>query len=585
MKEPETTGAVSNQVNADIISASPDENRPSLSYASVTVSDPAGSYANHKVSDSEFYDICRNSVAKTLQRSGNIPPAQAYGYYNPYLSNMSSYHGEKNRFPAAEQSINPYLTQARNAQSFGSSQTRAFSASNPKIYTSDFKDISSSSVMDETKKDSAKADKASETAYDFMRKCDVMTIGSTFYVYDKTHYQKKSEVDIERLIVRYCREQVDKDGSAYYVQSIFKRLLFEDVLAKNKLEINHDVISFENGVLDLRDRILYQHSPSFFTINTITCKYNPAAKCPVFMQFLHQTTGGDVLLTERILQMFGYLLTTRDEAKVLFVLQGYSNTGKSILSNLIFSMFNIEAVSNLDIHDLENEFAIATLYEKVICISADLSADPISNKVAGMLKRLTGFDTVLGNVKYKDYLPFRNFAKFVLVTNHPLYTSGSDDALFERVVTIPFVNQIPKEQQDRDLAKKLENEKEGIVAAAIAAYFRLFENNYVFAGDYRLNEIFSGVDGMEQSYSIVNCIRDFVRNYIVADPTSGIFASNAYRAFVGLYGNIDDSRFHQHFGRIVKENFSVEKKRIHEVGNKHATSYFKGIRLRNEYDI
>lgn len=432
---------------------------------------------------------------------------------------------------------------------------------------------------------SAKTEKKHTTAYmtlqRFIRECPMLTIGSNVYVYDTTHYQKKTKLEVEQLINKLCREDIAAAGTSHYVHDVYGLLLQNDILAKKCLEINHDIISFQNGIFNLLDRKFYPHHPSYITISAITCNYTPGADCPVFKAFLIQITGGDTVLQERILQMIGYLLTTRDEAKAIFALQGLTDTGKSILSNLIASMINSDAVCHLDINDLENDFSIALLHEKTLSISADMSSSPIDPKVISKLKKLTGFDTVVGNVKYKDHLTFRSFAKFLLVTNHCIYSRGDDDAFFQRIVTIPFINRIPKENQDKKLSEKLALEKEGIAVYALAAYFRLLENNYIFAGDYSLNEIYVKDKDINLHYSIKNAIKYFAENYLEADNSSGIFTNTVHQAFVDVCGFVDYNLFSQHFGMIIKNLYRAEKKRMYQDGAVNATSYYHGIRFKN----
>ena len=69
----------------------------------------------------------------------------------------------------------------------------------------------------------------------------------------------------------------------------------------------------------------------------------------MFETFLRSVTGGDDALVQRIYEMIGYILAPDNHAKVLFLLQGCANSGKSVLSALIRRMFDEDAVSDLSL--------------------------------------------------------------------------------------------------------------------------------------------------------------------------------------------------------------------------------------------
>ncbi|MBR3999638.1 MAG: hypothetical protein IKI93_15010 [Clostridia bacterium] len=452
------------------------------------------------------------------------------------------------------------------------------SGTSQKIFTDDFRDLSDTLALPDDGSEKKKL-KPLHTAEEFMRMQPMMTIGEELYIYAGTHYQRQNDLDVKRLIVKHCYDDVDTVGTPKFVNDVYQSILQNPELAKKGLEINQDIVSFRNGVLNLEDGKFYKHSPLFLNISTAECNYNPKADCPMFQKFLYQITGGDVVLAERIMQMLGYLLTTKDDAKALFVCQGLSNTGKSLFCNLVSEMINREAVSNLDVHELDEMFSVSQLYEKVICFSADMPAAPLEAKVVSKLKQLTGFDTVAANVKHKNHIQFRSYTRFVLTTNHPIYFKGNEEALLNRIVTIPFAHTIPPEQQDKNLLKKLRSEKDGIAARAMEAFFRLKVNNYIFSGEYRLNGIFLNSRNREPVYSVNSCISNFIRDNIVADPNTGVFTSKAHEAFERQYGAIPFNSFSQYYNEAVADTYDVEKMRKRMSGEKNPVSYFKGIRL------
>jgi putative DNA primase/helicase len=84
-----------------------------------------------------------------------------------------------------------------------------------------------------------------------------------------------------------------------------------------------------------------------------------------------------------------------------------------------------------------------------------------------MLKLLTGGDTVEARYLYR--MPFEmdvSFKLFLATNDRPRIT-GRDDAIWNRVHSIPFQVQIPKTEQDGDLLGKLESEMPAILSWAV----------------------------------------------------------------------------------------------------------------------
>ncbi len=527
-------------------------------YSSVASS---GTQYSHRLSDAEVNALLRNCVNK----SRNSQLSQTQEYYTPVQGAVSRFNPDSSKYPD---------TVSGNYRNFGTK-----SGTQPEKLYVDFRDITNTLPPAE-KLPEKKKPKPNDTAQKFMQMYPILTVGADIYLYEGTRYQRRSELDVERRIVQYCSDDVKEAGNPKFVSDVCKCLLQSPYLAREELKINQDIVSFRNGVLNLEDVKLYKHHFSFVTISTVECNYNPQADCPVFHHFLRQITGGDAVLIERIWQTIGYLLTTRDDAKALFVFQGYSNTGKSLFGNLLSSMINREAVSNLDVDELDEMFSVSQLYEKVLCFSADMPAAPLEAKVVSKLKQLTGFDTVAANVKHKDHIQFRSYTKFILTTNHPIYFKGNEEALLNRMVTIPFVYTIPPEQQDKNLLKKLLAEKDGIAARAMEAFFRLKANNYIFPGEYRLNEIFMNGMGNEPVYSVDSCIERFVIDYLMAAPEAGVYTSDAHKAFEAKFGAIPFQSFSQYYNSAVTRIYNAVKTRKRMEGEKNPVSYYKGVCLK-----
>ncbi len=199
------------------------------------------------------------------------------------------------------------------------------------------------------------------------------------------------------------------------------------------------------------------------TFLTSICDYILNLPTPVADQFFSDIANGIPNIVERIYQMIGYILVPGNEAKAYFLLQGESNSGKSILGKFLEGYFPPELVTSLDISRLGGQYLPDALSTSCLNLSMDLPNGKMSAKSVAVLKMLTGDDIITHEVKYKDAKPYRNKCKFVFSTNFPLDMQIYDQAFLNRTVCIPFSKSVPYERQDPKLLDKLNAERPYII--------------------------------------------------------------------------------------------------------------------------
>jgi putative DNA primase/helicase len=84
-----------------------------------------------------------------------------------------------------------------------------------------------------------------------------------------------------------------------------------------------------------------------------------------------------------------------------------------------------------------------------------------------LVKQITGGDIVTARFLYQEHFEFNPTFKVWLAANHKPEIRGTDYAIWRRVRLIPFTVTIPKEEQDRQLLRKLKTELPGILAWAV----------------------------------------------------------------------------------------------------------------------
>ncbi len=262
---------------------------------------------------------------------------------------------------------------------------------------------------------------------------------------------------------------------------------FLQAFSKIKLEerpIYRSCVLFENGFFDICTGKEIEYDPAriqcFYKINA---NFHPKEKleAPYFEQFLEYVSTGDKQVIRRIWEFLGYCLIPDQDAKCFFYLGTEHDSGKSVLAEFLTRLVGKEFVSAVALQELNKDFYLAPLVGKTLNLCMDLSSKALKPDDVSQLKKLTGGDMLNVNEKYKSIKSHKNSTKFVFGSNYKLQLSEDDDALWERLVVVPFLQSTPKEKQDKKLAEKFWQERDAIVTKAMFAVRRVIGKNYIFS--------------------------------------------------------------------------------------------------------
>ena len=139
-------------------------------------------------------------------------------------------------------------------------------------------------------------------AQQLIRDETIICVGNGLYVHSGLIYKLLGRDQIYRFIVEKCREAIEMIGEPSFIDKIYKFLFAEPGISYKPQEPSPDLIVFKDGVLNTREWTLKPHSSSIFATTLINVSYRRGElmRCPNFDAFLHDITGGDPLLTQRI---------------------------------------------------------------------------------------------------------------------------------------------------------------------------------------------------------------------------------------------------------------------------------------------
>jgi putative DNA primase/helicase len=234
-----------------------------------------------------------------------------------------------------------------------------------------------------------------------------------------------------------------------------------------------------NGTIDLKTGELKEHDPDDNLTKLAPVKYDPNAKCPLFMKFLNDIFLGRKELIEFVQKFFGYSLTGDVRERIFMIFQGDGNNGKSTLIGLIQDVMgdytttiNPEVLmerKNASSGNATPEIA-KMRGSRLVCAQENEEHKRLG---AALVKRLTGGekDTITARFLHSDEFEFRPTFKLVLGTNFLPRISANDKAAWNRIRRVPFdvtvkTDDNPKGTipEDKSLPEKLKGELSGILA-------------------------------------------------------------------------------------------------------------------------
>ena len=387
-------------------------------------------------------------------------------------------------------------------------------------------------------------------------------IGGIFHIYHETEkcYRPIDKQGLESYLLDQYYDKIAQSGSLRIIKTCAELILRKAALEVSSADENMQ-LCFKSGYVPLSDINTavftpYRENdpPSSFVFSTYTINATPAPcigswnimkalPTPKMDDYIYEITGGNQEITARIWQMIGYLLTPDMRGKCFFLLQGVPNSGKSVLGTFLSHLFSDYRVASLDIDQLGKRHATSALMNKSVNISMDLPNKILSPLAIRNIKLMTGNDDITIEHRNGKLEKYRGTCKFLFATNHPLTLSGFDKGFENRIVRIPFPNEITIEQMNFDLWSDLLREKDNIVTKAIAYYRDLRLHNYEFPGSEleicKPNIRYLPTEAEDQDASLCWFIE--TRCEIVDPNCGGIYTEVLYKEYLSYCKDMNET--------------------------------------------
>jgi putative DNA primase/helicase len=224
------------------------------------------------------------------------------------------------------------------------------------------------------------------------------------------------------------------------------------------------LLAVANGTIDLRTGGLRPHRREDLITKSSSVVYKPGARSELWERFLAKVTDGDPELQGFLQRAAGYSLTGDTGEEKLFFAHGPAATGKSTFLEALKAVLG-EFATTTDFETflkrkgdrgIPNDIARLAGTRMVVSIEVDEG----KQLAAGLVKTLTGGDTVAARFLRREFFEFKPQFKLWLAANDRPQVSATDSGVWRRIVQIPFTVEIPEGERDPELKRRLTTDPE-----------------------------------------------------------------------------------------------------------------------------
>lgn len=351
---------------------------------------------------------------------------------------------------------------------------------------------------------------------------NVIHVAEEFYQYCNGVYKTVHADQIKKIIQDNLLDREAKDFQISDTVNQYRIMILKDLKLLNP---NPYIINVRNGLYNVEEDKLYEHTPDYYSTVQLNVSYDNNADCPLFKKFLNDAMSGDESQIKLIQEMLGYFLIPTQAAQKSFVVVGVAAAGKSLLLRVINDiLLGKDNVSNVSWQALNERFKTAELFGKLANIFADLPTKNIDDN--GIFKALVGEDYLTVEKKNKNPFSFQSYARLLFSCNAiPKNYGDKSEGFYRRLIIIKFNKAVPEEKRDPDLIYKFQSEADGIFKFALEGLKRLMSNNYVF-GETEVNR-----EALQQYKEDSDSILSFVRDCCAFGDEFKVSSSEIYDAY------------------------------------------------------
>ena len=321
----------------------------------------------------------------------------------------------------------------------------------------------------------------------------------------------------------------------------------DNILELKTTSFNRDPmkVSFLNGRLDLKTMDFEPPSPEHLETIHLHVNWNPEAVGPTADEFFDTATCHDKDIEQLLYEAIGYSFIKTSSLQKAFLLFGGGRNGKSTFLDIIKEICGYENCTSVNFKDLGEKFRVAELYNKLVSLSGDISAQPL--KDSDLFKQITGGDEI--TIERKNQHPFTDtvFATLFFSANKLPRTPDTTFGFYRKLVIIPFNANLASVSlvDGANFHNKLMEDKEYIAYKAILAIKQVLTITHKFTEPKAAEEVMTMYKTENSSVLSWIASKKITTVYLKSTKFDEIYASYTVWCEVNGYKSVRSARFEQ----------------------------------------
>lgn len=298
-----------------------------------------------------------------------------------------------------------------------------------------------------------------------------------FYTWEDGWYDRLTDNEIKAEIAEYLHEQ-NMSVTTHSIATIMICLCrltdvgrevvlnswLDGVKGARVFPLQNGNVSFTDIDIKTNKPRLLPHTPWYFTLTRADYDYDPKAKCPMWEAFLHDVMDCNMNYISLLQQFVGYLFRPDLNEQKFLLCTGEGANGKGVFFKVIQALVGERNCSELGLHSFNpkiNRFGLYTTLGKMVNMTNE-SSHIIEHEGENILKSYVAGDIILFERKFREPLTARPTAKLMIASNSLPRFNDRTNAIWRRILLVPFPKIIEDKAQIKDLAEQLKRELSGI---------------------------------------------------------------------------------------------------------------------------
>jgi len=382
--------------------------------------------------------------------------------------------------------------------------------------------------------------------------------------------------------------ETDKEEEAALLG--FARLCARNVTIRNMLELASAERGFDPAKFNTRpDKLITpdgaillqtgENTPAIRTdYSTQQCGASPdplGTECKEWLSFLERIFNGDQSLIDYVQRALGYSFTGHTSEQCFFICHGTGANGKSTLLETVAAIAGDYAqtasMSAFMQRKGEENYDLATLEDARFVVASEGREGQRLN--SALVKNATGEDRIKIRHPYERPREITPKWKIWLSSNYKPSIPGTDYALARRVRYLPFTAEIPENEQDPKLKKKLLREASGILRWILDGAVEWYRDG--------LQEPSTVLDATAEYLEEHDPLKDFLDTCFVLGENYTVSAGDLHSTWKQYCERTGEYLLNPRMlGIRLKERRDCKLRNHKSTGG---ARYWRGLKLRSEY--